>query len=195
MNGQHVGEDADLYALGSLGQRERAAIDAHAARCAQCLRRLGEAEETILALECETPELALPNADAPHFQSNVDRRWWSALAVAAALVAGFLLPHPTPHDASPVLALVHSHFNHAQFSGRGPAAKVLYARNRAWYYIIVDGAHAYTVVGANGSSSSTPLGVTASHGDTSSLFISGARSFQRIELREGSTLVETAQIR
>ncbi|MBV8343959.1 MAG: zf-HC2 domain-containing protein, partial [Candidatus Eremiobacteraeota bacterium] len=47
----HIGDSAELYAAGALDERERAEIDAHVAECRDCLRRLGEAEETILTLE------------------------------------------------------------------------------------------------------------------------------------------------
>lgn len=194
MNDPHIGEDAELYALSSLTEIERARIDAHVATCQPCLRRLGEAEEAVLALEPQTPSLPLPQRPALRFPARQRGAWWTVPAVAAALIVGFLLPHPPGARPSPQIAMLHSHFNHAQFAGSGPLAKVLYARDRAWYYVIVEGAHAYTVVGVNGSSA-TALGRTTSHGETSDVFVTNARPFDHIELREGSSLIETAQIR
>ncbi|MBV8196715.1 MAG: zf-HC2 domain-containing protein, partial [Candidatus Eremiobacteraeota bacterium] len=46
----HIGDDAELYAAGALTRDEHAAVDAHIAQCPDCLRRVGEAEETVLAL-------------------------------------------------------------------------------------------------------------------------------------------------
>ena len=40
----HVGELAELCALGALEPRQRADVDAHAAGCERCTRALGEAE-------------------------------------------------------------------------------------------------------------------------------------------------------
>ena len=62
----HVGEAAELYALGALDEREQAGLEAHIAHCAQCLRRVGEAEETLLALERGSKAV-----DVPRRQGNV----------------------------------------------------------------------------------------------------------------------------
>ena len=194
MNGPHIGEDAELYAIGSLTELDRARVDAHVATCQSCLRRLGEAEETVLALERQAPVAALPQAPPLRFRPNRRAPWRSVLAVAAALVVGFYLPHPSRVQPSPQIAMLHSHFNHAQFTGSGPLAKVLYPRDRTWYYVIVEGAHAYTVVGINGSAA-TELGRTDARGETSDAFFTNVRPFDHIELREGSSLIETAQIR
>ncbi len=97
MRDVHIGENAELYALGSLGDLERAQVEAHVANCAECLRRVGEAEETVLGLERETAEVPLPSdVRAPEFRSRrpVARWWMGAVAAAAALIIGYLLPHP-----------------------------------------------------------------------------------------------------
>jgi hypothetical protein len=47
-----------------------------------------------------------------------------------------------------LLAIATSHFNHSQFTGpSGPRAKVLYARDYSWYYVVVTGGHSYAVYG------------------------------------------------
>ncbi len=197
MRDAHIGENAELYALGSLGDIERAQVEAHVANCAECLRRLGQAEETVLGLEQETPEVPLPqNARAPQFAARRNAPWWiAAVAAAAALIAGYLLPHPQPSPDTAQLAMLHSHFNHAQFVGNGPLAKVIYARDRSWYYVVVEGAHAYTVDGV-GATGTTVLGTTTPHAGINDLFVPHASRFEVIELREGTaTVIERAQIR
>jgi hypothetical protein len=193
----HVGELGELYAAGALDERERAVVEAHVARCDACLRRLGEAEETVLALERGSKI-----ADEVRFAGKplgfVQRRsWgWTVLAVAAALIVGFLVPHSTPQQNPAMLAMIHSHFSHAQFSGTAsaPAAKVLYARDRSWYYVIVEGAHRYDVEGlANGRV--TSLGATEPNGATSELFSQAKMGFDRLELRDRGTPIESARIR
>ena len=47
----HIGENAELYALGVLDERTRALVDAHASNCEACAARLGEAERTIALIE------------------------------------------------------------------------------------------------------------------------------------------------
>lgn len=196
MRDTHVGENAELYALGLLNDIERAQVEAHVANCAECLRRLGQAEETVLDLERETPAVPLPpNARAPQFVSRRNPPWWiGAVAAAAALIFGYLLPHPQAAPVTAQLAMLHSHFNHAQFQGNGPLAKVLYARDGSWYYVVVEGSHAYTIDGIS-SSGTTVLGTTKPGNGTSEFFAPHTQRFDIIELTQGSTVVERAQTR
>jgi len=191
----HIGDSAELYAAGVLDAGERASVDAHIERCPACLRRVGEAEETVLALERELTAEPLYGAGKP---LALSRRgvapWWVAVAAAAALIAGVLIPRATPRNDAPTLAMIQSHFSHAQFGGSGPAAKVLYARDRSWYYVIVSGKHRYDIFGVAGGRS-TRLGVTTPMGNASELFTRSRVSYGRLELRYGSAVRETAAIR
>ncbi len=73
--------------------------------------------------------------------------------MAAALIVGILWPRAqSQHDVA-TLAMVNGHFSHAQFAGTGPKAKVLYARDRSWYYVIVAGTGRYDVYGVAGEQS------------------------------------------
>ena len=194
---RHIAEDAELYALGMLEEEQRAAVDAHVAACDACLRRLGEAEETVLALERRNVAMAIPFGSRFRLPSG-DRgisAWWLPAVAAAALIVGLLLPHkPFNHDPA-LLAMINSHFNHAQFSGaNGPPAKVLYARDRSWYYVIVTGDHRYGVYGITAGGAS-PLGVTTPNDGTSQLFVRSAGRFDRLELRDAGKAIESAAIR
>lgn len=196
----HIGETAELYAAGALDARERRAVESHAAQCVECLRRLGEAEETVLALEQENVIRPIPfgRAKTLAFERRGMPRWWLAVAAAIALLAGVTLARFLPQTAGNVatLAMIASHFNHAQFGGAAsaPPAKVLYARDRSWYYVIVAGAHRYTVVGVYDARRYL-LGTTSPRGETSELFVRLKRDFDRLELRDNQSLVETAAIR
>jgi hypothetical protein len=192
----HVGDDAELYAAGALTEEEQAAVDAHVARCDACLRRLGEAEETVLALERVNAVRSSGSGEAKvlPFQRRGVSSWWVAVAAAAALILGFILPHRGSQSDTPTIAMLHSHFAHAQFTGAGPVAKVLYARDRAWYYVIVAGAHRYEVYGVR-DGQNADLGTTQPGAQTSDLFAPSARRFDRVELRDAGKIVETAAIR
>lgn len=191
----HVDELAELYALGELDERESARLEAHIAQCAACLRRVGEAEETVLALESATKPIANSAAEA----RSLDRRrppvwWWAVPAIAAAFVIGLLLPRPAPEANRATLAMIHSHFAHAQFSGAAgaPPAKVIYARDRSWYYVIVDSRARFDVYGLAGARASL-LGTTENAGAASELFVRAANRLDRLQLRsEGKTLEEAA---
>ena len=188
----HVEELAELYALGELDAFDRAQVDEHIARCASCLRRVGEAEETVLALERVVQPMS-PRLGVTRLQRRRIERWWPAIA-AAALIVGLLLPRPFTSPQNPaLLALIHSHFSHSQFSGSpgAPPAKAIYARDRSWLYVIVDGAHRYGVSGFDGRQTSM-LGMTRPGGATSDLYTRTTKRFLRIELREGPRIIETA---
>lgn len=194
ISGAHVGDAAELYAAGALTAEEHAAVDAHIAQCPECLRRVGEAEETVLALE-------RVNAVKPFRSSNVapfERRglpaWWIPLAAAAALIVGLIVPrHGVQTDVATV-AMLRSHFAHAQFAGNGPPAKVLYARDRSWYYVIIAASHRYEVYGVR-KGQGTELGTTQPKNTTSDLFIATSIPYDRMELRDADKLVESAVIR
>jgi hypothetical protein len=192
----HAGEAAELYALGALDEREQAGLEAHIAHCAPCLRRVGEAEETLLALERGSKAVDVPRRQGnvlPIARSRKAFAWWIPAAIAAAFVLGWLVPRSAPQPGVATLAMIDSHFSHAQFSG-SPPAKVIYARDRSWYYVIVSGSRRFDVYGLRGTQS-TRLGTTAARGATSELFVRGQPRFERVELRDGTALVESASIR
>jgi anti-sigma-K factor RskA len=200
MHDDHVGENAELYALGLLDTPEAAAVDAHVRNCTACARRLGEAEETLLELERRVRP-AQPPASLDwrmrFGRSAPNMRVWAA--VAAAFVIGLLSSAmlfrnaPAPHDAATV-AMVESHFNHAQFVGGGPPAKAIYARDRAWLYVIVHAKRSYDVYAVSGSQARR-IGSTQSYALTSEAFITNPGVLDAIQLRDGSTVIETARVR
>lgn len=199
----HIDDVAELYALGELMPAERAAVDAHASKCPTCLRKLGEAEETILALEREHVAVAPSGfiASGLQLERRAPSRWW--LVVAAAFALGLLPSVPSllqrgaqSQNNLAAIAMLHSHFNHAQFSGAdaAPAAKVLYARDKSWIFVMVEGSERYDVYAVNGTVA-TRIGQVAPQGSTSNLYLTNPGVLDRIELRDGSTLVESAKVR
>ena len=136
---------------------------------------------------------------------------WSSLRVfvglAAALVLGLALSvfqvSRQNHDLRVALdgddrafsTLTHSHFRHAEFSKvmpDSPSAKVLYARDGSWFYVVIDGARPdLHVVGAT-AGSTHDYGVAGVHGHTSTLFAERAGHLATIELRQGTSTVGVA---
>jgi anti-sigma factor RsiW len=201
---QHIGELAELYVLGELDASERAAVEAHIAGCMPCLRQVGEAEETLLALERAALAEPTPALLDRRMRFAAPQRRYAALALAAAagLVLGILtmLPGYLRPQAPQValVAMIHSHFNHAQFAAVGsanaPAAKVIYARDRSWLFVVADGSQRYAVYAIKGTAS-TRLGDLQPQGATSTLYIAHAPAADAVELREGSSVVERAALR
>ena len=206
MNG-HVADLAELYAIGSLDERERDRVDAHVRECQACAADIGAAEEAVAALITE-------RAPAPTLDARMHRafapprttRFWSALA-AAAFVAG-LLPSIwfwsaarnsaafTSDREQAVHAMVGSHFAHAQFAGLAPdapKAKVIYARTGAWRFIVVDAGRAYTVA-AQSNAGTIRLGQLHVQGATAELFLPNAPAARTLLLLDGTRPVARATL-
>ena len=163
---EHVNEDAELYALGTLGVLEAARVERHVRICDECARRVGEAEATVLCFVDESAtgdragETTTAAARAPLFPRGTASRLpavAAAAAVAAILAFGLTMvfapvrERPAGVADRPALeAMLAGHFLHAPFAGRiagAPAAKVIYAREGGWIYVIAaPGAHALDVV-------------------------------------------------
>ena len=200
----HIGDLAELYVLGELNPSERASVEAHIATCIQCLRHVGEAEETLLALE--RGDLAEPTPEfldrRMRFSAPPVRRYAAfALATAAGLVLGMLTMLPAmlrPHDQPALVAMVNSHFNHAQFAPVGnvaaPAAKVIYARDKSWLFIVANGSQRYSVYAVT-PTGATRLGELQPEGSSSTLYVDHPVAAASVELRDGTVVIERAQVR
>ncbi|MEO9264467.1 MAG: zf-HC2 domain-containing protein [Candidatus Baltobacteraceae bacterium] len=196
MHDAHVGESAELYALGLLDLEERAELDRHIVQCAQCLRAVGEAEETVLFLERGS------QLGASAKKRRLIAPVW--LAIAAAFLLGLLPSIPlfvqNARDAQSIairnaatIAMIGSHFAHAQFTpvaAGAPSAKVIYARNGAWLYVIVAGSHRYQVETKDGR----VLGVTEPRGAVSEFLLASPPKSSTLQLRSNGALIETARL-
>lgn len=147
---EHVNEDAELYALGALGDLERARVERHVRTCDACAARVGEASSAILRLiEGDASDRTPAATRVPHF-SNAPRAWIAAL-VAAAMIVAFLpfglmtirssMESHRAQDGQQVAlsAMLAGHFSHAPFvanASGAPDAKVVYAREGGWIYVI-----------------------------------------------------------
>ncbi len=190
----HLEDDAELFALGMLDTGERARVDDHLATCDVCVRRVARAEAVIASLAVLPPN---PPALAKARRSN--GIYGAAIAVAAALFAGFAFGRnstPQFYDDALRTTLVHSHFLHVGMTARSTpplGAKVLYANDGAWAWIVIDRADCRcTVVGYRGTST-IALGEPEVKGTTSELYVPAAARLTRIVLAargDGSPLAE-----
>jgi len=184
MMSAHVGEDAELYALGMLDAHAARAVDEHLVACADCRARVSEgvavAASFAATLPQATPSSALGRriADVAHESRVVpaDRRIAGvtarsattrfrprpslativpsalaavlALAFAGVTVQSVALRERQSADDRALDAIVHSHFKHVSATPAapgGPAAKILYAADGAWIYVIVESAREGTL--------------------------------------------------
>ena len=157
---EHVNEEAELYALGTLGAFEAARVERHVRACDECARRVAEAEATVLHLidaragDDESHGSRFPaRFDAPFARRAPSRIPGIAAAavVAAILTFGLTMSfapireRPAAVAERPALeAMLAGHFLHAQFIGStagAPAAKAIYAREGGWIYVIAAPGH------------------------------------------------------
>lgn len=200
----HVGEDAELYALGQLDDLARERVERHVRVCGQCARRVGEAESTVLRLiEAQVPPA--PSALRPFDVQGSRHTWRWVAALAAAFVLG-LLPWltgtlrstaPSATEQLAMTAMLNGHFMHAPFAADvsgAPNGKAIYARDGAWVYVLIAPAgDALDVVGfKNGKSSN--LGTIPPGSATRGEFFSGTHRPERLELRDRGKTIAAATL-
>lgn len=131
----HLGDEAELYALGLLEADERERVDAHVGTCGACAERLGEAERTVAALVERSQRRRAPASG----------RWALAVAAALVLMSGGLVQQNLAlrgalgEDGQILDGMVESHFAHAPFltPAGGPfPAKVVYDEHGRWLQVI-----------------------------------------------------------
>lgn len=206
MHDPHIGDLAELYVLGDLDASDVATLEEHIAVCAACLRRVGEAEETVLALERGERAEIVPGMFERRLLLPSTRRVpfvGMAAGIAAAFVVGVLATLLTfslrTNDTQRALvAMVGSHFNHAQFAPVGsqsaPSAKVIYARDKSWLFIVADGSERYSVYAVS-PAGATLLGNLHPQGTSSTLYVDHPRAPTSVELRDGTKVLARAALR
>jgi hypothetical protein len=222
--GDHVGENAELYALGALDPQERANLERHLANCLSCTREVGQAEAAVAMLDDATiPQVAPPPALAQRIAASAAalaaskvvplRRAPSwhvqqlGLAASIALVVGLGGgiafdrstggSHAATRDEDAIKTIAASHFLHATFASLvpgAPTAKVLYARDGSWYYVIVDDNVADCHVVARSAGGDVDGGSLVAGTQTSTLFVHPAVRPRSLELVRGGRVIATATL-
>jgi hypothetical protein len=212
----HLGEGAELLALGALEPEEARAIERHVSECADCAARLAEAQLTAASLSTVLPA-ARPSAE-------LDARVGAALrglskprglrrglasrrlAVAAAFIlicggAAFEAMRGVAElvERDTIVAtLARSHFDHAAMTplaGISLTAKVIYGKPPAtWLYIVVDEPERDLRAVARTSEGAVDLGLLAATRKTASLFTDPHASVTSVELHRAGITVASARL-
>lgn len=196
---EHLGEDAELYALGDLEEDERARIEDHAAACADCAARLGEAEAVVAELALSYATARPGRRSAPGLSRGLATAAALALAIGvtlASLLQSARLQADLRSNDAILATIATSHFNHVQFApaaAGAPAAKLLNARHGEWLFAILDAPDGDVHVVVLRGGTSTDLGAMRVQGRTATLFVRAPGKVDRVELRRDGTLVESAQ--
>jgi anti-sigma-K factor RskA len=207
----HLGDAADLYAIGALDDFERDAIDRHVAGCRECAHLLAAAEDRVAVLaEADARHTPPPQLER-RIVSLVRRRPASLRgfvpAIAAAFVVG-LLPsayfwqqNQTMHSVmvadadamNRVASMPHRSAAFTQMSD-GSAARVMYAPDGSWYVIFVRGAtRALSVAWMHGGER-TMLGTATPHGAVAMLYLPKSHRMDQLALLDGERVVAEAQL-
>lgn len=199
----HVGEDAELYALGELDAVLRDRVDRHVRACGECARRVGEAESAVLRLVERDANDLEPQPLRPFRVRREAPVWRWAAAIAAAFVLGLIPWLVSLRGAAPpapqlaMTAMLHGHFLHAPFAARtgaAPSAKAIYARNGAWVYVLVAPANDALDVVAVSNGKSSELGTIAPGTATRGAFFTQKVRPEILELVHDGTTVSSARL-
>lgn len=214
---EHIDELAELYALGSLDDLERARVERHAATCSACAARLYDAEETVADIAAGEPSFEpsarlrerLDASIAPPRRALTMHWWQGAIAVAAALVLA-LIPAWLAVDRSRVVSQAMRQderalariaaaqtFNRAVFMSHGNRpmdAKVLYGPRGDWYYVVVMHPKPDMQVAYVHDGRMEMLGTVAMHGESGTLYLPVNHKMDQLALLQGGTVVAAAHL-
>ena len=196
----HISEDAALYALGLLDERESAAVDAHIVSCEACARLLAQACDDVAAMAEAQPQYEVPVRVA-----SIRRpRWRPAFAALAAAIVFALLPGAYFYeqnqamqatmvaDAEAFARIASTPHRVTPFSGG--TGSVMYAADGSWYCVVVRGAKKPMNVAWMHDGEQTMLGTAMPHGDVAILYLPRSHRMDQLALLEDDRVVGQARL-
>ena len=200
----HLGELAALYALGALDERELRLADEHLERCDACRRLLAQAEADVTAMEAARVQFDPPARMVAPSPPQPSRRTPSAWLAAVAAVVIALLPSAyLIHENAEMHAAIDAQAGafadiatsaHRVASFSGTDARVMYANDGSWYYIVIRGARSGLNVVWPHDGIKTMLGSPTLHGDVASLYLPKSHRMDRLTLERDGRVVGQAQL-
>ncbi len=209
---EHLGEDAELYPLGILDDDAARNVELHIALCSACAQRVAQAQAVAASLAAALPlataspalerrlrESARPQPSAK-FRASL---FPFALAAAFALASlglgwqALVLRERLQSEDVALVTMVHSHFNHVSMapeSASPVAAKILYARDGSWVYIIADKPGGTLHAIAHTAAAATDLGALTSTGETATLLVHPRGRNVAITLQRAGANVASARL-
>ncbi len=210
---EHLGEDAELYPLGILDPDAVRKVEHHIALCSACAERVAQAQTAAASLAAALPaavpspalkrrlhESIRPRPRAGIRPANLFRFAVAAVIVLTLIGLGWQTLALRGRLATEDLALVtmvHSHFNHVSMAPESEnpvAAKILYARDGSWLYIIADKPGGPLHAIASTAAGTADLGLLASAGETATLLVRPRERIRSIILRRAGTNVASATL-
>jgi hypothetical protein len=211
----HISDEAALYALGSLSDDERAAIDAHVQSCSSCAALLGTAEQDVALIASMEPQRQAPALLAGRIARTLDRRpidrsrmWQPFAALAAAAFVIGLLPsayfwqqNQSLHAAmsaqtAAIQRVASTPHRMAHFRGmndRG-SASVMYAPDGSWYVVLVRDVSKSLQVAWMHDGEKTMLGTAQPHDGVAMLYLPQSHRMDQLALMDGTRTVAIADL-
>jgi hypothetical protein len=209
---EHLGENAELYPLGILDDDATRNVERHIALCSECAERVAQAQAVAVSLAAALP-LATPSPalerrlrDSARPQPSVKlRASLFPFALAAAFALAFLglgwqalvVRERLAAEDVALVTMVHSHFSHVSMSPESAnpvAAKILYARDGSWIYIIADKPGGPLRAVAHTPAGVADLGALGSAGETATLLVHPRARIRSITLQRAGTDVASAKL-
>lgn len=213
---EHIGEDAELYAVGALEEARAEFVERHVASCTECASRLDEAQNTIADVAAGQP-LFEPSSQlrdrlrasvAPPAAQAAQHWGLIGLAFAAALAIAFIPTWLAVDRTRVATAMMQQDeralariaaapaFNRAVFMSQNhpTGAKVLYGSNGDWYYVVVMHPKPGMQVAYVHDGRMEMLGNVAMHGESGSLYLPVNHKMDELALLEGNTVVASAHL-
>ncbi len=215
---EHIGDRAELYALGALDESESATIERHLIGCLSCAQLVGSAERDVALIASMESRRKAPSELAARIDQilEVDRAstfsrayrrpWALAAALAAALVLG-LLPSAylwsqnralhgamlAQSAAMERLAGAHRSATFRAMQG-SPPAEVMYASDGSWYFVVVRGASRPLAVAGMHDGERTMLGSAIPRGNLATLYLPKSHRMDRLALMDGTRVIAEATL-
>jgi len=212
---EHLGDDAELYPLGALDDDAARAVERHIAGCTLCAERVAQAQLVAASLASALPALEpssalqrrLSHAVRPERRAGGRFANWNVWSVALAAVFALALlalgwktlalRGQLAADDLALVTVVHSHFNHVSMtpqSANPVAAKILYARDGSWLYVIADKPGGTLHAIAHTAGGTVDLGVPAASGQTATLLVRPSARVESLVLQRDGTTVASATL-
>ena len=209
----HLGENAELYPLGLLDDDAVSDVERHISLCSACAQRVAQARSVAVALAAALP-VASPSPalerrlrESARLQLRAAKPgaiiFRFALAAAVALILlglgwqTLVLHQRLKAEDVALVTMVHSHFNHVSMapeSANPVAAKILYARDGSWIYVIADEPGDSLHAIAEMATGTVDLGALTSTGETASLLVRPRGRIESITLQRAGTNVAAARL-
>lgn len=219
MTHAHIEDLAELYALGTLGDDERANVEAHTRACRDCAQAVASAERDVALIASLERRQNAP----PALAARIDRVLgagtvrplprrrpfvWALPAVAAAALCIGLIPsfylwseNRTMHAAMLAQNAVMGRLTsspHRTTSFRSatasPPAEVTYGMDGSWYVVVVRNTSKPLAVAWMHDGTQTMLGKAMPRGNVAMLYLPHSHRMDHLALMDGDRVVAEATL-